>query len=229
MTDLIEKYFREDLTEGEEKTLSDQLLHSEDSASRFGALAEQKYVSYGLPEPVLNGPDATGGGFLRTWGRCLLLMLAGLSIFGAAGWVILCAMRQQATGDVPNISAPTLGAIAPIEKPLVSKHEVPVGVKKIVQQIVEAPPTPVMTDREPAKGKSLQIVFRMLAEGRAAIRVLSPSGTEVRRLFDGDMKTGSWSVDWDGRLSDGRPAQPGLYRVEVETNGVVKSREVRIR
>jgi hypothetical protein len=229
MTDLIEKYFREDLTEGEEKKLSEELLHSEDSASRFGALAEQKYVSYGLPEPVLNGPDATGGGFLRTWGRCLLLVLAGLSIFGAAGWVILCAVRQQATGDVQSVSAPTLGAIAPIEKPLVSKHEVPVGVKKIVQQIVEAPPTPVMTDREPARGKGLQIVFHMITEGRAAVRVLSPSGIEVRKLLDGNMKTGSWTVDWDGRLPDGRPAQPGLYRIEVQTNGTVKSRDVRIR
>jgi flagellar hook assembly protein FlgD len=69
----------------------------------------------------------------------------------------------------------------------------------------------------------------MMTEGRAAIRVISPSGVEVRRLFDENMKTGSWSVDWDGRLNDGRPAQPGLYRVEVQTNGTVKNREVRIR
>jgi flagellar hook assembly protein FlgD len=69
----------------------------------------------------------------------------------------------------------------------------------------------------------------MSAEGRAAIRVLHPDGTEVRRLFDGNMKSGSWSVDWDGHLVDGKSAQPGLYRIEVNTNGAVKSREVRIR
>jgi flagellar hook assembly protein FlgD len=86
-----------------------------------------------------------------------------------------------------------------------------------------------MTDTAPAKGKGLQIVFRMLTEGRAAIRVLDLRGTEVRRLFDGTMKTGSWSVDWDGHLADGKPAQPGLYRIEVRTNGVVKTREVHIR
>jgi flagellar hook assembly protein FlgD len=86
-----------------------------------------------------------------------------------------------------------------------------------------------MADHAPAKGKGLQIVFHMMNEGHAAIRVLAPNGVEVRRLFDGTMKTGSWSVDWDGRLTDGKSAQPGLYHIEVQTNGTAKSREVRIR
>jgi len=224
MSDLIEKFFREDLTEAEEKTLSEQLLHSEEAADRFGALSEQKYVSYGLTEPVLGD-----GGFLKTWGKLILLLLAGLTILGVTGWAMLCCVRQRVTAEIPAETAPLLGSVAPIEKTSPSQPVASSTVRKVVRQVVEAPPTPVMTDHSPAKGKGLQIVFRMSTEGRAAIRVLDPSGAEVRRLFDGTMKTGSWSVDWDGHLADGKAARPGLYHIEVQTNGIVKSREVRIR
>jgi hypothetical protein len=229
MTNMIDKYFREDLTEAEEKILGEELLRSEESANRFAALAEQKYHSYGLPEPVWQGGGQAGGSFLRTWGKLILLLLGGLAVFGVTGWAMLRCVRQQASAEVPTVTAPLMETNAPIEKPRVSKPAASIAAQKIVAQVVGAPPTPVVADSSPTQGKGLQIVFHMITEGRAAIRVLNPTGVEVRRLFDGNMKTGSWSVDWDGRLTDGRPATPGLYHVEVMTNGITKVREVRIR
>lgn len=57
MSDLIEKFFREDLSEAERLALREELLASPGLADRFGARAEEVYRSLGLPEPLWTGPD----------------------------------------------------------------------------------------------------------------------------------------------------------------------------
>ena len=51
MDDLIKKFFQEDLSESEEKALSEKLLSSVEDAVRFGQHAEASYHYFGLPEP----------------------------------------------------------------------------------------------------------------------------------------------------------------------------------
>jgi hypothetical protein len=225
MVDLIDKYFREDLTEAEEQLLSDQLLGSDEASSHFASLAEQKYRSYGLPEPTLGG---AAGGFLRDHGRLLALLLGAIGIFGAAIFVVLSCLRSSTSCEVVPLQTTQPEAVLSEKVPLTTQPVIRTA-RQAVQRALMAVPSPVVPSETPDRGKGLQIVFKMLAPGHASVRVFAPGGSEVRRLFDGEMTAGSWTVDWDGLLADGNPALPGLYRVEVETNGKVKSREVRIR
>ena len=51
MPDLVEKFFRDDLTEAEQQALSDTLLNSDEAALKFEETAKQAYLRYGFPEP----------------------------------------------------------------------------------------------------------------------------------------------------------------------------------
>src|SRR5258708_4394954 len=86
MADLIEKYFKQDLTEAERKALGDELASSEDGAGKFAEKAEEAYRRYGLPEPQWKGPDDfRRRREIRSWywllPAFLLLGLAGFSIW----------------------------------------------------------------------------------------------------------------------------------------------------
>lgn len=59
MPDLVEKFFKEGLTEAEEQSLSESLWASEDMAEKFAGLAREAYQRYGLPEPRLPGSPQT--------------------------------------------------------------------------------------------------------------------------------------------------------------------------
>lgn len=63
MPDLVEKFFKEGLTDPEEQDLSQALWESEDLAEKFATLARDAYFRYGLPEPRLphHRPPGTGG------------------------------------------------------------------------------------------------------------------------------------------------------------------------
>jgi hypothetical protein len=86
MFDLVDKYFKEDLTEAEQAALEDSLLNSDEAALKFETLAKDAYVRYGLPEPQphwgnSNGPFPSSGMGLKSilWvlgiGTALLLGL----------------------------------------------------------------------------------------------------------------------------------------------------------
>ena len=86
MADLIDKLFREDLTEAEQKALDRELASSFEATDRFGQQAEQAYRRFGLPEPVWEGPEefrpAPRPGVGRwLWAGAFLAILAGLSIW----------------------------------------------------------------------------------------------------------------------------------------------------
>jgi hypothetical protein len=217
MSDLIEKFFQADLTEAEENLLSERLLGQEGDADRFAVMAEAKYRSYGLPEPVLGGGQ--GNGFLKQGAKALLLLLGGAALLGAACWVLCRSMDCPAE---PVYKSPS------VEEALVPRtEEAPSAPSRKVAKKTLAAPIP---DRDsPATGKGLQIQFTMAEAGRASVRVLGKDEREVRRLFEGPMAAGSWSVTWDGLLADGQPAASGIYHVEVTTNGATKTREVRLR
>ena len=217
MSDLIDKFFQADLTEAEENLLSERLLGSEGDADRFAALAEAKYRSYGLPEPVLRG--GPGGGLLKQGGKALLLLLGGGALLGIACWVLCQSMdgSSEPVYKYPEVSE----KLQPVAETVPS-----VPLRKSLRS---SSPAPAPEKEAPETGKGLQIQFKMPSAGRASVRVLGKDEREVRRLFDGPMTAGSWSVTWDGLLADGRPADSGIYHVEVTTNGASQTREVRLR
>src|SRR5271170_2282593 len=86
MFDLVEKYFKEDLTEPEQAALEDSLLNSDEVALKFEAMAKEAYVRYGLPEPQphwgnSNGPFPSAGMGLQP-----LLWVLGIGAGLVLGW-----------------------------------------------------------------------------------------------------------------------------------------------
>lgn len=87
MPDLIEKYFKEDLTEAEDQALEELLATSEEGAERLVATAEKAYYRYGFPTPHLPGaPGASseGGSFFKPWMILLALGVAAVLLLWRA-------------------------------------------------------------------------------------------------------------------------------------------------
>jgi hypothetical protein len=218
MNDLIEKYFREDLSETEEARLSELLASSDEAANLFSRKAEEAYRRYGLPEPEPPAPG--GGGHWSAW----ILSLAVFGFLGTAVWVVYrCAQPtycERTDMTAPAVEAPR----APVSTSALTS---PASTEKTY--VSQPPPALQSAGHAPSKGKGLQILVPMSTDGHASVRVLDSTGREVRRLFDGSLKAGKWNMNWDGLVSDGKPVAPGIYRVEVDMNGTVRNKEVRIR
>lgn len=85
MPDLVEKYFNADLTEAEQEALSQALLESDEAALQFETMAQESYLSFGLPNPQPRwsdgpkGPSPSAAG-LKPW------FWVGLAAVGAAAF-----------------------------------------------------------------------------------------------------------------------------------------------
>jgi hypothetical protein len=104
MADLIEKYFKEDLTAAERQALRQELLSSDTASERFGERAEEAYLALGLPAPQWSGPDRfrpTSSYHLWKW---LGFGMLFIGIAGAMGWV----MWKANNAPQAILSAPSL-------------------------------------------------------------------------------------------------------------------------
>jgi hypothetical protein len=207
MADVVDKFFREDLTEAEEQALSDALWTSDEHALRFGGLAEEAYARYGLPEPSSAGPGA-GASSLGTWGVVLLVVV---------GTALYC-LRKPA--EVPP---PEPVVVVPSAAPLAEgRPKAPaVKPKPRPRPAVPAPTVPPATSYT-----LLKVVVTQDATGPVVVRVLSPGGEEVRRMYDGTLAAGQWAFRWDGKLADGMMARPGTYTIEINNGRTVQTRKV---
>jgi len=110
MADLIEKYFQTDLTAAERVALKEKLASSPEAAQRFGALAEEAYGHFGLPEPQWMGPEKLAkvakAGF-RT-GFALGVLVTAL-LMGFLGWRLFHGSPAQATSPAEGVQ-PWAGA-----------------------------------------------------------------------------------------------------------------------
>src|SRR5258708_34686843 len=88
MPDLIEKYFKEDLTEAERQALRKELLTSDNAAESFGERAEEVYRALGLPEPRWTGPDRFRPAPSSDRWKWLGLGIIFAGIFGTMGWFL---------------------------------------------------------------------------------------------------------------------------------------------
>ena len=113
MPDLIEKFYREDLTEAEEQALGETLSTSEDAAEKFGALAEATYYRFGHPKPEWPGGDSlprSKGGW-KPWLWMALLAAVG----GAALWIFLHRQAVPET-SVSAVLQPMVRVLAALMK-----------------------------------------------------------------------------------------------------------------
>lgn len=114
MADLVEKFFKEGLTDVEEQALSEILWGSEDEAEKFAGLAREAYQRYGFPEPNLPGPPQTPGHPRNGIGPWLgvFVVITGLAVayfYGCPYWEHLKKMEMDSgTTDRRDGSAPPI-------------------------------------------------------------------------------------------------------------------------
>lgn len=255
MSDLIEKFFKEDLSEAEKTALDQELASSPEAAQRFGELAEQAYNRFGLPEPKWAGPEelkkiSKSNPNAWLWPFGLLFALFGL----------YCWFYFQKANTVSETTDKSIGSTAdgPAAENLVNSEHKPhrVTVKAVTSQqpiivaqviptrmpsqsvinysTLSLPPvtpkfTPVNVDQNPNHPFSALAVQLHLTSVRSlAVRVLDANGNELVPLFNGSLNTGNWSFEWNGLLKNGQLASPGKYKIEVRAGSYVQTKEVLI-
>lgn len=73
----------------------------------------------------------------------------------------------------------------------------------------------------PAKGGTLDVVFKPSGEGKVTVKVFTLSGEMVQPLFEADVKSGQWyQANWNGRNSNGEMVASGVYFVSVQGAGI---------
>jgi hypothetical protein len=258
MADLIEKFFQEDLSEAEEKALSDELVFSEETALRLGEKAEQAYARLGLPEPIW--PDSAGTiphvtktipwNWVWFWA-----VLAGM--IGATAWWCFshkgtppapsASLTRPSSIEMPRIiprddlpktsvaavtrKKPVQAAVpAGIRKPALETRQPPLAEPPAVSETFNAYPPPLNLDESPGRSySSLSVEVRRSTPGFLTVRVLNAQGSEVVLLYRGDLKAGNWVFEWNGRLVDGRMAAPGSYQIEVQTGSFAQRKAIQIK
>jgi hypothetical protein len=134
MSDLVEKYFSEDLTEAERKTLGQELLSSEEAAGKFIEKAGDAYRRFGLPEPHWIGPEelkhiSKPGLWRHLWFWILILGSVGITVYWYRGHNSFTAKYTQPTSKPKQapILKPTTSVSVPAikkevkQKPLISR------------------------------------------------------------------------------------------------------------
>src|SRR5260221_14641205 len=86
MADLIEKFFKEDLTEAERKLLGEELLSKDGAAEKFVEKAEEAYKGFGLPEPQWTGPEVFRHAVQPGLGKWLWVCALLVGAVGASTW-----------------------------------------------------------------------------------------------------------------------------------------------
>jgi hypothetical protein len=223
MPDLIDKFFRTDLTEAEESALGEMLRSSDEAAQRFGRLSEEAWRRFGLPDPDAPASGAPAPAAPDASLLAVKLLGAALALFmGVGGWVVW----KAGTGPAPT---PAVPMTAP-EPPAAAPEEIaaPGPSEDAATRPARSPGAPPVgegtTDHK--SYKLIKVVVNQAAEGQVVVRVLGPSGDEVKRLYQGRLAEGRWSFGWDGRAEDGTAALPGTYSVEIRSDAGVLSREV---
>jgi hypothetical protein len=121
------------------------------------------------------------------------------------------AETTQETSPLPTTQAITPKALAPALPPLIPKF------------------TPVNVDKNPNQPFSSLAVQLHLSSSRAlTVRVLDGQGNELVLLFNGTLPVGTWAFEWNGLLTDGRLAPPGMYKIEVRAGSWVQTKDVLI-
>jgi hypothetical protein len=88
MPDLVDKYFKEDLTEAEQSALAELLAGSDEASLKFEAKAKEAYLRYGFPDPQPRWPDSPGPSAPRGagWGPWIAPALIILGIVSFLVW-----------------------------------------------------------------------------------------------------------------------------------------------
>jgi hypothetical protein len=205
MTNLVEEFFKRDLSETEAQALEDLLETSSGDAMRFGAKLRGEYLSLGLPDPQTPSPSMATASHSLTWVKAFLLTAAFAGL-AATAWRF---SSKPAIVPIPHAVA----------LPIITRHR-------------EAlPPPPVAIPERltsTAEGNRLSVVVELGKAAPVKVSILGPNHQTVRALYDGNLQPGKWSLHWDGLLDDGSKAPAGDYHIQVRSGSSEMSKTVSI-
>ena len=237
MPDLVDTFFKRDLTEAEQEALSRELLNSDKAALKFESKAKALYLSFGLAVPIMRWPKQgklpwhTASAHSAGHGAGLLHHL--IHVTHLSHWIWPSLIVVGVTGSVATWhhlekSAPPVEAVKIAATPIPA----PIPVKRVSapQSIpINSRVTPVaLTAGTPPVFASLSVEVSQAHEGQMTVRVLDMTGQEVLGLYQGDLKAGDWVFTWDGKLLDGSPAKAGFYRIEIQSGAYIQRKTIQI-
>ncbi|MBK9777692.1 MAG: T9SS type A sorting domain-containing protein [bacterium] len=71
-----------------------------------------------------------------------------------------------------------------------------------------------------------KIAFRLESAGEVSLAIFDVQGRLVRRLIEGSLAAGDYSVEWNGMDSGGRAVSAGTYLCRLSTAGGVQTRKL---
>lgn len=270
MPDLVQKYFREDLTLEELQALENLLENSEDAAWRFGKAAEKAYYRYGLSKPRWpHTPNPPTG---PKFGVKLWVSLSMLAIGSTMAWLFwkhppilnlgIFKHFQVSNGSPkPGPTGKTAAPARPVDKtlkgsntsgkagfsppafrneePKSSEHPVsgsPAGTPEVATAAVPAASriqpmvNPINLEEAPSRTfSSLSLRINQAELGYVTVQVLDMRGIVISTLYQGNLASGSWLFEWDGKLRNGQKASRGFYQIEVRSGSYSHRRNIEIR
>lgn len=89
--------------------------------------------------------------------------------------------------------------------------------------------SPLPQDHPATRGYArLKINVDISQAGPVTVCILNSAGIKVKDLYAGTLPAGERSFTWDGKLDDGRKAQPGSYRIETHSGNQVQTQDFQI-
>jgi len=213
MINLVDEFFKRNLTEAESQSLEELLEKSPEASESFGEKLHQEYLSLRLPEPKIpknfHPPVPVPS---MPWLGPILGLSALVGLASVTWWM----------WPRPELKVSS-GPAIPVEKP------VPAEVSK---NTLALPPPPLQIPQKlgagPQEGNRLSVVVELEKIAQVQVRVLNSDQQPLRVLFEGPLQAGKWSVQWDGRLADGTPAESGQYVIQVKAGSQAMTQSVSV-
>jgi hypothetical protein len=184
---LVHDYFERDLNDLEEQRLEDSILKDAGVAEALCAAARERYLSFGLPDPLKPAPEFPylRVSWTRSWGWGLalaagLLLGAFISPWSRQKPPLLPGVQAQWTASALGSGAKGLGFASAL-----AKAQVPVELTLAQRELV-------------------------------VVKVVAKDGRILRILHAGPLPAGHQTLLWDRVDQDGRLVTNGSWRIVVE-------------
>ncbi len=254
---LIEEYFKRDLTETEEQELAVWLeSHPEDSV-RFAQMMKSFYEQTGLPEPAWpHSPDPTQvSAPLVKWLIPLVLLFMAFGVYLCRSKITALFQPSSApvieTAPAPSIEVPvqkqnpiqeevpvptSIPEETPVKKPLPVPTPFPNNPKPVaILPLLPIPPLAPLPTARPTEPVStgriyerLSVMVNLPQGGLATVRVVDSQDNDIRLLYAGILPAGQQTFTWDGKTAQGALAPPGHYFVEIKSGADVLRQEIHL-
>jgi hypothetical protein len=207
--DLIDAYFKRDLSEAEDEALAQSLAKDLGQTSRFSSAAAAAWAKTGLPEP---GPAGAGG--LKPWHFGVFAAILALS----AGLVFWAWPNAASLAPLPTTSDAGFALEEPAQaKPFLAP---PVQMQRTAPKALGIKPL-MLVEADGLHGFMVQVAsHRPLPNTRVLVQ--DPQGRVMAVLHEGRLGAGGHTLRWLGR------AKPGRYKVVLKGPSLNESRWVEV-